>query len=684
MAVQRGRRAAVEPGAARRPSCTGADAATAQGRGERPAELDPSDADTPVGRILLLLQQSSIFDIDETPAATDARRASEDAAEQADPEFWERLTRETLGVDHRADSYKRLRDRSTLLEDDVFALLSIMLNRAPGEMRLRLLAGDVAQSGDSEPAHKTKWSTSARLRVRVTNVLRRWSRALADPRLRWLSELAPVRNYLALLMATGALWQEEVLDQARAATVLEDLFGSFVRRERTEGYLAALDDNARQQALAALPDEAGELAAALLYCALRPEAPWGGYIFDWQPFVIAGLEWGVFSPGQRTLDALEWLVDRRPSLRDVEERLFERVPIECYLRNVADHEIAFSYATRIYSEELPEVRDDARPAGAKKVQGVLLTGLDSALALVLRSGETIVLWHPGLVLGDNPAMTAEPGKRRTGLERWPYLEDPKQGDYLVRQSVRYHLRTLEEVKRLTDRSHDKNSVLIEPQQLTLIRPDGSTYRAEVAFIPYFDEQAALVTGEARFTIAANAAPERQISGSGAKATDAASGVPKEKNGVYWGAVVDGLQAGLRAPKNRRRFAQGETMKLDFLIRNVGKQAIRFQYETHPGVKMTVPEVIAANGRVMAVNGTPGALISTKAQTTLNPGASIVIGQTSLGLSSTVAFPHDAFSRIDADTGKYRIAVLHQIRRDDKDVILYTGEMPFELLAKPQP
>lgn len=288
---------------------------------DQPRELDPSDAETPIGRILLFLHETCIFDIDETPAATDARRAGEHSPEQENPAFWDRLMRETLGVDHRADSYKRLQERSALLEDDLFSLLSIMLDRAPGERRLRLLVGAEPEDADSEPSEGARWSVEARLRVRVTRVLRRWSRALADPRLRWLSELAPVRNYVALLMATGALWQEGILDKIRAAAVLEDLFGSFVRHERTPGYLATLDDARRAEAVRVLPDEAVELAAALLYCSLSSEAPWSRYIFDWQPFLTSGLEWGLFAPGPKSLDAVTWIVDRHPSIEEMEDRL---------------------------------------------------------------------------------------------------------------------------------------------------------------------------------------------------------------------------------------------------------------------------------------------------------------------------------------------------------------------------
>ena len=71
------------------------------------------------------------------------------------------------------------------------------------------------------------------------------------------------------------------------------LFGAFLQTERAPGYLAALSDEERGQALAALRPEAPSVAATLVFAALRPMAHWQDYIFDWQPALSLGLAAGA-------------------------------------------------------------------------------------------------------------------------------------------------------------------------------------------------------------------------------------------------------------------------------------------------------------------------------------------------------------------------------------------------------
>jgi len=165
----------------------------------------------------------------------------------------------------------------------------------------------------------------------------------------------------------------------------------------------------------------------------------------------------------------------------------ERVPLECYLRNASDHDIAFTYTARVYLDERPEVHDLANPEALHKVAGVFLTGLDAALSLQLKPGECVVFPHMGLGLGGNQC---------------PYLEESKPGCYTVRQKFLYHLTTPEEVKRLAVRSHQKDKVIIEPMAVTLIRPDGAAYQGEVTCIPFSKETSMLTTGDATFEILA--------------------------------------------------------------------------------------------------------------------------------------------------------------------------------------
>jgi hypothetical protein len=165
----------------------------------------------------------------------------------------------------------------------------------------------------------------------------------------------------------------------------------------------------------------------------------------------------------------------------------DRVPLECYLRNASDHDIAFTYTARYYMDERPEVRDLTDPNVPRKVAGVFLTGLDAALSVQLKAGECVVFPHPGLGLG---------GKQ------YPYLEDPMPGCYTVRQAFLYHITTTDEVKRLAFRSHQKDRVIIEPMAVTLLKPDGTSYQGEVTCIPFSKESSALSTSDATFEILA--------------------------------------------------------------------------------------------------------------------------------------------------------------------------------------
>src|SRR5262249_11050215 len=160
-----------------------------------------------------------------------------------------------------------------------------------------------------------------RLRVRLFNVLQRWSLALADPRFVWIDPTAPVRNYAALLVADVECWEQKHLPEERVIQLVGTLLGSFIRTERSRGYLLSLPEDERERALARLAPEARALGAALVYCALRPSVKWHDYLFDWQPALAAGLELGVFAVSPRTCDVVERLIEKRPSTQEISERL---------------------------------------------------------------------------------------------------------------------------------------------------------------------------------------------------------------------------------------------------------------------------------------------------------------------------------------------------------------------------
>ena len=72
------------------PESLGAQLRTQGGTKDRPDELDLSDVETPIGRLLIALQSQCIFDMDELPTSR-AAKASEEPSEGADDDLWERL-----------------------------------------------------------------------------------------------------------------------------------------------------------------------------------------------------------------------------------------------------------------------------------------------------------------------------------------------------------------------------------------------------------------------------------------------------------------------------------------------------------------------------------------------------------------------------------------------------------------
>jgi hypothetical protein len=289
--------------------------------GDRPRELDSSDFETPVGQMLLRLHEACIFDIDETPALARAAGLTEQETEEQKTnweELEEALAKEELARDPRIPNYPRDTGFGLPEDDDVLALLRLMLDRAPAERTLRLVGGkpDEPPTGTGTP-----WTPTQRLRVRLFNVLQRWSLALADPRFVWIDLAAPVRNYAALLVADAECWEQDHLPEDRVIRLIGTLLGSFIRTDRSRGYLVSLSDDERQRALSRLTPEARTLGTALVYSALRPAAKWPDYLFGWQPALVAGLKSGVFDVSPESCDVIERLIGNHPSVDEVQDRL---------------------------------------------------------------------------------------------------------------------------------------------------------------------------------------------------------------------------------------------------------------------------------------------------------------------------------------------------------------------------
>lgn len=287
---------------------------------DRPRELDASDMQSPVARILARLHNEFIFDLDELESMKQAERAHENETPDVEAgDFWERLAREELQLDPRAGAYRRFGGQTPFEGDEVLLLLRMMLDRTPEERHLR--TGDGLEAGETEPGSGLKWTTTQRLRVRLMNVLSRWARALADPRMNWLQPFSSVRNFQALLYALAELWELEALPQPKLQLATDLIFGNFVRSEDADGYLLQISSEERREAVARLTPEARTVATALAYLCVRPKSKWEDNIFEWQAWLRPCLEEGILVAAMEAAQLASRVGGEQVSVRDLGERL---------------------------------------------------------------------------------------------------------------------------------------------------------------------------------------------------------------------------------------------------------------------------------------------------------------------------------------------------------------------------
>jgi hypothetical protein len=202
-----------------------------------------------------------------------------------------------------------------------------MLDRAPAIGQLRLLDGTIVSREDAE-RDGVPWTEARRIRARAFNVLARWATAVADPRVRWFGDFAAVSHYEALLGALAQIWPqaraERDEDRWLTADQLMRLFavlhGAFVRTERSVGFVAGASEEERGEIIERLRAHgAPPIAAALAYDAMRTARP--ATYFEWQPFLVPALAWGVIEPDDRTVEFLRDGLGLRATLDDVERVL---------------------------------------------------------------------------------------------------------------------------------------------------------------------------------------------------------------------------------------------------------------------------------------------------------------------------------------------------------------------------
>ena len=293
---------------------------------DRPAELCDEEGTSELLRLLTWAHRRFIFDLDETPAFQRATAAQDQQDKADDTGFWERYAREELVSDPRSQTYRPVTASNPLIDTDALLReIEAMLYAAPGDRRLRILtATEATTQPEKEPQPGTPWTLSARERVRSRNLLRRWARALADPRHVWLSPTAPARNYEALLEVLALIWLSEALEASDIVQLLQELWTSFLGSNSRAGLVDCTDRNLAAELIASLSDDSRQIGAALAYCALYGELGWTTWIYDWQPFLTRGLDADILAAGPLAADVVEALIAARPSEQELTDAIRER------------------------------------------------------------------------------------------------------------------------------------------------------------------------------------------------------------------------------------------------------------------------------------------------------------------------------------------------------------------------
>lgn len=307
---------------------------------DRPSELQDENEQSQLVALLTWANRRFIFDIDDTAALRRANNAQELQQDSEDTGFWERYVREELSYDPRSQTYRRVGSGGTLTDADLLLReIESMLHAAPADRRLRLVGVGATENENGEAGTGHPWSFTARERLRARNLLRRWARALADPRHAWLSPEAPARNYEALLEVLTLIWLGKALDDHHVEELLGEMWAGFIGSESRRGFLQRADPELAHEALESLRKDSCELAAGLAYSALHPDSAWHEWIYEWQPFLKVGLGEDVFRAGSFATDLVDALCGERPSAAAIEELLRRRsewVDDDTWARRVAE------------------------------------------------------------------------------------------------------------------------------------------------------------------------------------------------------------------------------------------------------------------------------------------------------------------------------------------------------------
>jgi hypothetical protein len=303
---------------------------------DRPVELAPGDLETPLGQALEWLHRNLVMDVSEQPNnSITGGVGAEEAEQQADDNLWERLAREQLGRDPRANTYHRMFGRKVSTgTEPIIELLEKLRAQAPsqpaalsgGSLLARLL------TGARKPGPVHQWKPSTRIRIRARNVLRRWASAQTDPRLVWVDPLAPAGNFAMIAGTLAHLNLERARHPEHVELTPDDLddlwlrwLQPFVGTGQGDGWLEQLHPDDLALAQQRLPEWLPEAVAALCWLSVRPGPLQRERIVASQAMLAAAYQCDLLEPTPVAAAYLSAVIDNRLTRAQLDTQLFDAI-----------------------------------------------------------------------------------------------------------------------------------------------------------------------------------------------------------------------------------------------------------------------------------------------------------------------------------------------------------------------
>lgn len=159
----------------------------------------------------------------------------------------------------------------------------------------------------------------------------------------------------------------------------------------------------------------------------------------------------------------------------------------------------------------------------------------------------------------------------------------------------------------------------------------------------------------------------------------------ERGGIQWGDIVNGLQGGLALAEDKRRYKVGDTLSMDFYVRNMTNRPLTISYPNFRDYDWA-PMVQNDKGEGVRVMQVFVSGLRSHSEHLLLPGERFQIGHTTLTLDAEMQSDADKglAPHMAAKPGRYTISLVDSVRfagMERFDMALVTGSAWFAINEK---